>query len=226
MDTFTADLKAKGSVDWRAVDAYRSKSLYKLLAQLGLILPLHDGRDNHDANIRTDIKISSPDISLHVREGSLFTAPQLRQISLTWHHLPPWPDTVRGLELLNTKFTTATLSNTYNELMQSLVSHSSIPFQHVYTSDLFDSFKPNPKVYLGAAEKLGVKPEECALVAAHLFDLKGAKQCGFYAIYVERPLEEKNPDLRGEGIPDMYIREDDEGFIALAERLGLHSTGV
>jgi 2-haloacid dehalogenase len=87
---------------------------------------------------------------------------------------------------------------------------------------MFHSFKPNPKVYLGAAEKMGVKPEECALVAAHLYDLKAAKALGFYAIYVERPLEEKNPELRdGEKIPDMWIKEDENGFITLAERLGI-----
>jgi 2-haloacid dehalogenase len=51
--------------------------------------------------------------------------------------------------------------------------------------------------------------------------LKGAKACGFYAIYVERPSEEKSPELREENIPDMVIKEDEEGFIALAKRLGV-----
>ena len=88
---------------------------------------------------------------------------------------------------------------------------------------MFESFKPSPKVYLGAAEKMGVKPEECGLVAAHLFDLKGAKACGFYAIYVERPLEEKAPELREENIPDLWIKEDKEAFVALAGRLGIQA---
>jgi len=66
---------------------------------------------------------------------------------------------------------------------------------------------------------MGVKPEECALVAAHLGDLKGAKACGFYAIYVERPLEEKAPQLREENIPDMMIKVGEDGFVTLAERL-------
>ena len=86
---------------------------------------------------------------------------------------------------------------------------------------MFQSFKPNPKVYLGAAEKMGVKPEECGLVAAHLSDLKGAKAYGFYTIYVDRPLEEKNPELREENIPHMWIKEDEDGFVTLAERLGM-----
>lgn len=86
---------------------------------------------------------------------------------------------------------------------------------------MFDSYKPNAKVYRGGAEKLGVKPEECALVAAHLGDLKGAKAAGFgLAIYVQRPLEEKQPDLVGQEIPDLVIEEGSGGFVRLAEVLG------
>ena len=62
--------------------------------------------------------------------------------------------------MLNKKYSTVALSNTYKELMESLVAHSNIPFTKVYTSDMFESFKPSPKVYLGAAEKMGVKGED------------------------------------------------------------------
>lgn len=158
---------------------------------------------------------------LGIGEGSLWNEAQLQHLGRVWHRLTPWPDTCRGLDLLNRQFSTVALSNTYNELLKELVAHSSVPFTHVYSADMFSSYKPNPRVYLGAAEKMGVKPEECALVAAHLSDLKGAKACGFYAINVERSLEEKNPELREEDIPDMRILEDGNGFIALAERLGI-----
>lgn len=194
-------------MDWRAVDEYRLESLHTLLADRGLVI------------LREDANISE----LHVEEASLWNESQLKDLSRVWHRLPPWPDTCRGLDLLNRQYSTVTLSNTYNELIESLVAHSSIPFKHVYSSNMFDSFKPNPKVYLGAAEKMGVKPEECGLVAAHLGDLKGAKACGFYAIYVERPLEEKAPALREENIPDLWIKEEDGGFVALAERLGIEA---
>ena len=193
------------AVDWRAVDKHRVELLPKLLADRGLII------------LREDANTSEP----YVKEGSLWDESQLKHLGLVWHRLTPSPDTSRGLDLLNRRFSTVTLSNTYNDLMESLVAHSSIRFEHVYTSDMFQSFKPNPKVYLGAAEKMGVKPEECGLVAAHLFDLKGAKACGFRAIYVERQLEEKNPELREEDIPDMWIKEDEEGFVTVAERLGI-----
>ncbi|KAI9694884.1 MAG: hypothetical protein M1822_000500 [Bathelium mastoideum] len=198
-------IEKHGSVQWSAVDKYRLESLHKLLAHRGLIIP------------REDTSTSE----LHVEEGSLWNESSLKHLSLVFHRLTPWPDTCRGLNLFNKQFSTVTLSNSYQESMEDLVAHSSIPFKHVYTADMFQSFKPNPKVYLGAAEKMGVKPEECALVAAHLKDLKGAKACGFYAIYVERPLEEKAPELREENIPDLRIKENEGGFVALAEHLGI-----
>jgi 2-haloacid dehalogenase len=206
VDDFTADMKAKTSnVDWHAVDTYRLTSLYKLLRQSSLLLP--------DPN--------SPE-STTTQPGSLFTDPQLVKLNSIWSRLPPWDDTKAGLSLLNKTFITATLSNTHEANMRAIVDHSSLPFQHVFTSSMFNSYKPNAKVYQGAAEKLGFQPEECALVAAHLGDLKGAKDAGFgMAIYVERELEEKEPELVGQGIPDLVVEEGSGGFVKLAEILGV-----
>jgi len=59
------------------------------------------------------------------------------------------------------------------------------------------------------------------LVAAHPNDLKAWKACGFYATYVDRPLEGKTPELREENIPDLWVKEDEDGFLTLAKRLGV-----
>ena len=37
-------------------------------------------------------------------------------------------------------------------------------------------YKPQPECYLGTADMLGLKPEECALVAAHNGDLGAASK--------------------------------------------------
>lgn len=102
-----------------------------------------------------------------------------------------------------------------------MIKHGNMPFTHVYSAEMFQSYKPNPKVYLGAAEKMGLKPEECSLVAAHLDDLKAAKACGFSTIYVERPREERHPDLKKEGIADVWVNENEEGFVEVARKLGI-----
>lgn len=158
---------------------------------------------------------------LQQHDMPIFDDAQLKEISLVWQRLTPWPDTCEGLKLLNKQYSTASLSNCYQKSLESLVEYSSLPFTRVLSADLFGSYKPYPEVYLRGAEEMDVRPEECALVAAHLSDLEGAKSCGFRTIYVERPLEEKNPELRDEGIPDLVVKEGDGGFIALAKLLGI-----
>ena len=90
------------------------------------------------------------------------------------------------------------------------------------------TYKPSPRVYLGAAEKLQLPPSQCAMVAAHLNDLKAAKENGLQTIYVERPGEEdwdeeQVEQARREGWVDLWIGSDgNRGFITVAEKLGVN----
>lgn len=83
-------------------------------------------------------------------------------------------------------------------------------------------------MYLGAAEKLQLPPNECAVVAAHLNDLRAAKDNGLKAIYVERPEEEEWSQeqvekARQEGWVDLWISAGNgsKGLITVAEKLGI-----
>ena len=156
--------------------------------------------------------------------GGLWTSEEIRALSLIWHRLNPWPDSSLGIKELNKLFWTVTLSNGNLSLLNDLHVYAKIDFTHVFSAELFGSYKPSPKVYLGAVEKLGLKPFECAMVASHLSDLKAAKSNGLQAIYVERPSEEDWSDelvenARTEGWVDLWIPTGQEGFVTMAERL-------
>ena len=153
----------------------------------------------------------------------LWRLQDIKTISLVWHKLDPWEDTSRGIEELNKLYWTCTLSNGNVELLSDLASHGKIEWTHVFSSNMWNSYKPSPKVYLGAAEKLGLKPEECAMVAAHLGDLKAARSNGMKTIYVERPQEETmdRDKAREEDYVDLWVKEDEEGFMTVAEKLGV-----
>lgn len=80
-------------------------------------------------------------------------------------------------------------------------------WQHIAATHLhtllrrnIQSFRPNAEVALGVAGNVGANSEECTPVAGHLSDLKSAKACGFYTVYVERLLEGDNLELRDETI--------------------------
>jgi 2-haloacid dehalogenase len=130
-----------------------------------------------------------------------------------------------------TKIDTCTLSNGNLSLLGDLRTFSSIPFTHLFSAELFGTYKPAPRVYLGATEKLNLPANECVMVAAHLNDLKAAKQNGLQTIYVERPGEEDWGEVevkkaRSEGWVDLWvsIKDDSKGFVTVAEKLGIDVT--
>lgn len=177
-------------------------------------------------------------------DDDLFTDAEIRELSLSWHFLTPWDDSVKGLVELNKRFVTSTLSNGNTVLLEDLAKHGSLPFKHFYSAEQFGAYKPSPAVYTGAAEKVAKESSastttttgigDCALVAAHLGDLKAAKKCGYQTIYVERPQEEGFTEhevrrAKEEGWVDMWIEDEDEegkggnldkGFIEIARRFG------
>ncbi|KAE8308197.1 HAD-like domain-containing protein [Aspergillus transmontanensis] len=121
---------------------------------------------------------------------NLFTDRERWDLSLCWHRLSPWPDSVRGLELLSRRFRTCTLSNGNVSLLEDLRRYGSLPFTDIASAENFGAYKPSPQVYRGAAARFDVDPSHCALVAAHLSDLKAAKAQDFQTIYVARSKEE------------------------------------
>jgi 2-haloacid dehalogenase len=140
-------------------------------------------------------------------------------LNLVWHRLKPWPDTVRGLKRLKSKFVIATLSNGNTSLLVNMARHGGLPWDCVFSSDTFKLFKPDPGMYLGAADALSLEPGQVMMVAAHKADLRAAAKCGLKTAFVKRPLEHGRggtPDLASE--PDFTVNA--ESFLGLADQLG------
>ncbi len=114
---------------------------------------------------------------------------EAQQFNLVWHRLAAWPDSAAGLAALKPRFTLATLSNGNVSLLTDLARLGGLPFDHVLSAELFRHYKPDPEVYLGAADHLGLAPGQLMMVAAHPSDLRAAAACGLRTAYVARPLE-------------------------------------
>jgi 2-haloacid dehalogenase len=132
-----------------------------------------------------------------------------------WHRLDPWPDVRAGLDALREQHLTATLSNGHVRLLAGLARHGDLRFDTLLSAELFETYKPAPEVYRGAAALLGVEPGELMLVAAHPWDLAGARNAGLRSALVERPLEygpgsppreDPDADLTVSGLPELAQR--------------------
>ncbi|MDO4279912.1 MAG: haloacid dehalogenase type II [Lachnoclostridium edouardi] len=144
-----------------------------------------------------------------------------KNLGKIWHRLSPWQDVLEGLNRLKTKYAIGPFSNGDFNLMIDIEKAANLPWDFITTGDLFKKFKPNPEVYRDEVKLLGVKPEEVTMVAAHPFDLDGAKQAGCTTIFVPRPLEyglkaEYNEPNGKEKVD--YILND---FIELAQLFGV-----
>jgi 2-haloacid dehalogenase len=128
-----------------------------------------------------------------------------------WHRLEPWPDVRAGLEALRRQRVTAALSNGHLALLIDLVRYGDLRFDCLLSAELAHAYKPALEVYRTAARLLGVQPAELMLVAAHPWDLNGARKAGLKTALIERPLE------YGSGSPARDDPEADEAIAHLDE---------
>jgi len=150
---------------------------------------------------------------------TVLTEEEKAHLNRVWHRLKPWPDTVRGLKRLKSKRIIATLSNGNTSLLVNMAKFGGLPWDCVFSSDTFNLFKPDPGMYLGAANRLDLKPQEVMMVAAHKADLRAAAQQGLKTAFVKRPHEHgrnNTQDLASE--PDFTVNA--ESFLDLADQLG------
>ncbi len=114
---------------------------------------------------------------------------EIDHLNHAWHRLDPWPDAVPGLTRLRRRFTLATLSNGNIALMVDMARRAGLPWDAILGAEVARAYKPTPEAYLRSAEALGLRPEQCLMVAAHPADLAAAARCGLRTAYVPRPLE-------------------------------------
>lgn len=142
-----------------------------------------------------------------------------QHLNRVWHRLDPWPDSVAGLSQLKQHYVIATLSNGNVSLLTAMAKRAGLPWDCIFSAEIFHHYKPDPETYLGVAELLDLAPSQVMMVAAHKDDLRAARRAGLKTAFVKRPLEfgpEARPDLSPEDGLDV-IAED---FLDLARRLG------
>ncbi|MGH7314054.1 MAG: haloacid dehalogenase type II [Candidatus Rokuibacteriota bacterium] len=147
------------------------------------------------------------------------TEEEIDTLNRAWHRLDPWPDAVPGLARLKRRFILATLSNGNVALIVNMARRAGLPWDAVLGAEVARHYKPQPAAYLVTAELLGLKPEQCLMVAAHNGDLGAASGQGFRTAFVHRRTEHgpgQTTDLQPGRAWDVVA----EDFLDLAAKLG------
>jgi 2-haloacid dehalogenase len=136
-----------------------------------------------------------------------------------WHRLPPWDDTVSGLARLRNRYVIAALSNGGFALLTNLIKAAQLPFDCIVSAELIRAYKPDRRVYLGAAQLLDVDPAQVIMVAAHARDIEAAAAAGLRTAFLERP-REQGPDRDADRAADVASDIAVSSFLELAAELG------
>ena len=120
-------------------------------------------------------------------EGLECSESEVAELMEVWKILDPFEDAVQGLDRLAGSYRLVALSNGDQWLLEHLVTERiRVPFDAVISADTAGAFKPHPSVYRTAVRILDSEPSRLMMVAAHTFDLIGARACGYRAAYINR----------------------------------------
>ena len=144
---------------------------------------------------------------------------EVQHFSHVWRRLTPWPDAVAGLTRLRHKYIISPLSNGTFATLTVMAKYAGLPWDCIISTELKDTFKPDPRAYQMAPALLELEVDQVMLVAAHVDDLRAARANGLHTGFVPRPLE-WGPDGRPEPPPDPSFDVVATDFLDLADKLG------
>ncbi len=120
-----------------------------------------------------------------------------------------YPDVPQGLKALS-GYSLAILSNGSSEMLKAVVRKNGLEkvFPYILSAEEVQVYKPSPRVYQLAVQKIGVEARSIAFISSNSFDIMGAKAFGFWACWLNRladPLEEIGftPDQTLESLTDL-----------------------
>ncbi|MBA3623176.1 MAG: haloacid dehalogenase type II [Methylibium sp.] len=138
-----------------------------------------------------------------------------RQALSAMRSLAPHPDVLPCLERLRRAgYRLATLTNSSKAGVEAQLKHAGLAgcFEQRLSVETPQLFKPHGDVYGWAAEEMKVAPSACMLVAAHGWDVAGAKWAGLQAAFIAREAQQKFPLAE---LPDIDVAD----LAALADAL-------
>lgn len=126
-----------------------------------------------------------------------------------WGEIRPWPDVPEVLPRL-TPYRRFVVTNCSERLGQRAAANVGAPFELIMTAEVAGAYKPDPRPYRAALERLGLEPRRVLFVAGSDHDVGGASRLGMPVYWANRgsaapPTDasalREEPDLRA--LPDV-----------------------
>lgn len=146
--------------------------------------------------------------------GVATTSHQRGEVLEGMKELTPHPDAAEAMaRLTEAGLRVMAVSNGASSSTRHLLGQSGLDrfVERIVSVEDVKRSKPAPEVYRFAAKEAGLEPGRIALVAAHPWDIQGARQAGWLGAYVARGIPfptavMKRPDLEGETLAEVANR--------------------
>lgn len=102
-------------------------------------------------------------------------------------HLQPFPEVPQALRAVS-GYSRAILSNGSPKMLQAAVASAGLEgmFSHVLSVDEVKIYKPNPRVYQQACDRMGLATSAIGFISSNFWDVAGARNFGFWTCWVNR----------------------------------------
>lgn len=147
------------------------------------------------------------------RAGVPHTKDDVRRLVSEIERLKPFPDVVKALTRLRTKYRLVILSNGDPDMLDAIRPHLGFEFDRMISVAEAGAFKPHAATYRKATDILGARADEILFVANHAFDCVGAKAAGLRSAFIDR---RKRPFGDWPYQPDLVVADFGELADALA----------
>jgi 2-haloacid dehalogenase len=140
------------------------------------------------------------------------TRDECNSLAASVAHWPPFGDTVEALQALRKRYKLAIVSNIDDDLFAHSARHLQVPFDWIITAQQAQSYKPAPRHFTLALQRIGLPKEQLLHVAQSLYhDIAPATRLGLATVWVNRrhgqqgagatPPAHATPDLE---VPDLH----------------------
>ena len=149
------------------------------------------------------------------KNGITITDKQAKDAVAAILSLPAHPEVKEALLLLKKEgFKLVAFTNSSNKAVETQLKYAGIHdlFDDVLSIEDVGKFKPHVDTYNWAARKMGLKPNECMLIAAHGWDVAGANWAGWQTAFVSRPGQQLFPLAN---LPEI----NEENILSVAQKL-------
>lgn len=203
--SITANTRSELALEWR--QDYFDSNAARLAA--------NEPPEDIDVTLRNTLDAL---LEKHVEYKKLFDDDTKHRCVAAWHSMPAWPEVAAAIEQLKAAgYEVFVFANGTTRLQLDLCKSSGLKFDMLFSSQLLGVYKPAPESYRKTLDLVKVRPEETVMVAAHAYDVRGAKEAGMNTVYIHRWTDDVNEDMevvRGEN--DFFL----EDMTRVAEVIG------